>query len=214
MDAIVGTVFVVIVLIFSVIIHEISHGFVALLFGDTTAKDAGRLTLNPMKHLDPFGSILLPILLAVLHAPVIGWARPVPYDPRRLKDPKRESGYIAASGPITNLFLAAIFAGIIRVIFYFMPAAISSPLTGLFDLVVIVNIALAIFNLIPLPPLDGSGILFSILPSSFIGLEFFLRRYGFWVLIFLIFSGLNFITPLISQLHDLFLGQSVLGALQ
>src|SRR3989344_8699741 len=101
--------FQIIVLIFSVMIHEISHGAVALKLGDTTARDLGRLTLNPLKHLDPIGSFLLPLILAISHAPVIGWAKPVPYNPFNLRDPKRGAAIIGVAGPISNIALAIVF---------------------------------------------------------------------------------------------------------
>ncbi|MDO8601830.1 MAG: site-2 protease family protein, partial [bacterium] len=158
--------FYIIVLIFSVIVHEVAHGFVALHFGDQTAKNAGRLTLNPFKHLDPFGSVLLPLLLAFSHLPVFGWAKPVPYDPRNLRHPKRESGYIAVAGPLTNLFVAVVFAILVRVLVATIGLAQYGTLIVLLDVVVWVNLALTFFNLIPIPPLDGSGVLFSLLPPS------------------------------------------------
>jgi len=113
------TIFFVIVLIFSVIIHEISHGYVALWLGDDTAKRAGRLTLNPLAHIDWFGSVLFPFFLAFIGAPVFGWAKPVPYDPRFLPNPKKASGLIALAGPVSNLLMAVIFAIFFRILFQF-----------------------------------------------------------------------------------------------
>src|SRR5687768_15516167 len=159
-------IFYIIVLIFSVILHEIAHGFVALHFGDETAKNAGRLTLNPLRHLDPFGSVLLPLLLALSNLPVFGWAKPVPYDPRNLRRPKQQSGLIALAGPMTNLFIAIVFAGLIRILGALLGPAQYEALPILLDVVVWVNIALTFFNLLPIPPLDGSGVLFSLLPAS------------------------------------------------
>lgn len=198
--------FYIIVLVFSVIVHEIAHGFIALRFGDQTAKNAGRLTMNPLKHLDPFGSILFPLLLAYAHLPVFGWAKPVPYDPRNLRHPKKESGLIALAGPLTNLLLAAVFAGLVRILVATIGVGEYGQLIVLLDVVVWVNIALTFFNLIPLPPLDGSGVLFSLLPTSFRAVEVFMHRYGMYVLLALIFFGLDFLGPVVNWAHGVLVG--------
>ena len=201
------TIFYIIVLVFSVIFHEISHGYIALRLGDTTARDAGRLTLNPLRHIDLFGSILFPLLLAMSGAPVFGWAKPVPYDPRFLKNPKKASGLIALAGPASNFSLAIIFAIFTRILLAVGPdTAMTAKLYLFFYLIIEVNIALAIFNLLPIAPLDGSGVLFSLLPSSFAPVEQFLRRYGFIILILLVTSGANFLSPLIGGLHSFLVG--------
>jgi Zn-dependent protease len=195
--------FYIIVLVFSVIVHEVSHGYIALMLGDDTAKRAGRLTLNPLAHIDLFGSIIFPLILALSHAPVFGWAKPVPYDARFLKNPKKAAGLIALAGPASNFLLAIIFATIIR----FMPLTGSTLVFAqLLSMIVYVNIALAIFNLLPIAPLDGSGVLFSFLPRSLEPVEEFLRRYGFVILIILIMSGANFLNPIISSIYRLLIG--------
>ncbi len=199
-------VFYIIVLVFSVIVHEIAHGFVALRFGDQTAKNAGRLTLNPFKHLDPFGSIILPLLLALSHGPVFGWARPVPYNPANLRHPKRESGLIAAAGPLTNFLVAVIFAIMVRVLIVYPQLSLSPELFLLLNVIIQTNLALAFFNLIPIPPLDGSGILFSLLPYKAQPFMLFLSRYGIFILLVIIFAGLNFLGPLIMNTHSLLIG--------
>lgn len=200
------TIFFVIVLIFSVIIHEISHGYIALWLGDTTAKDAGRLTLNPIKHIDVFGSILLPLLLVIIGAPVFGWAKPVPYDPRFLKNPKRASGLIALAGPASNLLVAIIFAIFSRLLLAQGLTEFTSALYVLVAVIVKVNISLAVFNLLPIPPLDGSGVLFSFLPHQARPIQHVLEKYGFYILILLIMTGLNFLNPIMSALFRLLLG--------
>ena len=158
MDA-TNAIFYVIILVMSIVIHEVSHGFMAEYFGDETARDAGRLTLNPIPHLDIFGSILLPAVLVLTHSPFLfGWAKPVPYNPNNLSNRKWGTIAVAAAGVCANLLIAIVFGIIIRLTshvalqpgFYFITSAI-----------VIVNLALAIFNLVPIPPLDGSKILFS-----------------------------------------------------
>ncbi len=203
------TIFYLIVLIFSVIIHEVSHGYVALMLGDETAKRAGRLTLNPLAHIDLFGSIIFPLLLVFAGAPVFGWAKPVPYDPRFLKNPKKAAGLIALAGPASNFLLAIIFAIFTRILLAAGPAtATTANLYVFFYLIIQVNVALAVFNLLPIPPLDGSGVFFSFLPASFAPVEQTLRRYGFIILILLVSSGVSFLNPLITHIHTFLVGPS------
>ena len=200
------------VLIFSVMIHEISHGYVAEHLGDPTARQAGRLTLNPLKHLDFFGSFLLPVLLflSTNGTFVFGWAKPVPYNPAYLKNPKSGAGKIALAGPISNLILAGVFGIFLR----FLPFIGYSPDSALglfFSFIVYINILLAIFNLVPLPPLDGSKVLFSFLPSSEIGLQtmLFLERYGLFLLLFFMFFGFRFIIPIVDLIFRIFAGSTI-----
>ena len=196
-------IFQLIVFLFSVIIHEISHGYVAERLGDPTARLAGRLTLNPISHLDPVGSVFLPLMLVLLNSPfVFGWAKPVPYDPRNLKDPRTGGGLIAAAGPASNLFLALIFGLLIRLNF-------APQLIPLFGTVVIINIFLALFNLLPIPPLDGSKVLFALLPDSPVvrSAAAITERYGFLILLLVIFTGaFRIIFPLVAYLTKLFAG--------
>ena len=175
-------IFQILILIFSIIIHEISHGFAALCFGDRTAQYEGRLSLNPIKHLDWFGSVFLPLALYLTNAGfMIGWAKPVPYNPYNLRNRKIAEPIIALSGPVSNLLVAIIFGLIVRVLILF---GSSSPLIAIFGFVVIINITLAIFNLIPIPPLDGSKILFAALPIR-AKYKFFeiSERYGLLILL-------------------------------
>lgn len=150
------------VFLFSVVVHEVSHGVMALKLGDSTAKDMGRLTLNPIPHLDPIGSILLPLLLVATGSPfVIGWAKPVPYNPLALrKDMKYGPLKVALVGPGSNLALALITGLLIRLGQGFL----SEVAIGLLIQIVFINVLLAVFNLIPIPPLDGSKILTVLLP--------------------------------------------------
>ncbi len=179
-------------LIFSVIIHEISHGFMAERLGDQTARFAGRLTLNPLRHIDPFGSIILPLILFITHSPVvIGWAKPVPYNPLNLrKDLKYGPLKVALIGPISN-FLVLIVVGL----FARLGVGFLNPTTiGLLGFVALLNASLAIFNLVPIPPLDGSKILTVLFPRYALAIER-TGLYGiFLVFVFLyLFSNILFL---------------------
>lgn len=187
-------IFIFVILIFSVIIHELSHGYVAYSLGDPTAKYAGRLTLNPLKHIDIFGSVILPGILILSSfiangsGIIFGWAKPVPINPYNFKDQKWGSLKVAVAGPASNILLALFFGLIIR----FTPFEFFVSAQGFFlaiSFVVKINIMLAVFNLLPVPPLDGHWILFRFLPESFEKLKFILQQYGFFILIFLIFFG-------------------------
>lgn len=153
-------------LIFSVVIHEVSHGYVAEQLGDPTARMAGRLTLNPLKHLDLFGSFLIPIFLLIANQPVIGWAKPVPYNPYNLENPRKGEGLIALAGPASNLFVAFILGLCIRFlgVFPIFSQLQTELIVTLFGLVAVLNVTLALFNLLPIPPIDGSKVLALILP--------------------------------------------------
>lgn len=165
MDSPIFIVFQLVVLIFSIIIHEISHGFMALKLGDETAKDAGRLTLNPISHIDPIGSVILPLVMFLVGSPILlGWAKPVPYNPLNLhKDPKYGPLKVALAGPFSNLLMALIFGLFIRFGFDIM----STQTVGLLSIIVLLNCVLFIFNMLPLPPLDGSKILTTLLPFKY-----------------------------------------------
>jgi len=178
------TIFSLIILLFSIIMHEIAHGSVALRLGDPTAKNAGRLTLNPLKHIDTFGTILLPLLLVLIRSPfVVGWAKPVPVNPYNFRDQRWGALKVSVAGPATNFLIAVIFGLAIR----FIP--LPETLKFLFGLIVIYNFVLALFNLIPIPPFDGSHILFSVLPARFASLKIFLHQYGLYLLLALMFLG-------------------------
>jgi Zn-dependent protease len=187
-------------------IHEVSHGAMALAFGDRTALYEGRLTLNPLKHIDWFGSVALPLFLFLTSAGfMIGWAKPVPYNPYNLRNRRIGEPMIALAGPLSNIIVAVIFGFLIRILLplYIVPSSFILILA----FVVKNNIALAIFNLIPLPPLDGSKILFSFLPiwKQCIFSES-AQKYGILILIFIAFFFPSFISPIISWVFSLITG--------
>lgn len=196
----------IIILLMSVIVHEVSHGAMAYMLGDPTAKYAKRLSLNPIRHLDLWGSFLVPMFLFIVRSPVLfGWAKPVPYNPYNLKHQKWGPALVAGAGPASNLFIALVFGFLIR----FVPWSSSSfsyALIQVFSLIVLLNILLAVFNLVPIPPLDGSKILFAILPSRFEHIQFFLERYGFFILLFFIFFLFQFILPIVFWLFKIITG--------
>lgn len=202
-------VFQLIVLIFSVIIHEISHGYVAERLGDPTARNAGRLTLNPLKHIDPFGSVILPFILVITGSPILfGWAKPVPYDPRNLKDPRMGAAKIAAAGPSSNFLLALVFGLTVRFGLHFGMSP-DAPLITFFALIAYINILLGVFNLVPIPPLDGSKVLLSLLPATPGAYKFYaaLEKNGMLILILFILFGYSLIVPIIQAIFTLFTGQ-------
>lgn len=195
-------VFQIIVLIMSAIIHEYMHGWMADQLGDPTAKLAGRLTLNPVPHIDLFGSILLPAILVFSGAGfVFGWAKPVPFNPYNLSDQKYGSAKVAIAGPAANFITAIFFGMILR----FVPIS-SLMLVGLLQIIVFINLLLMVFNLVPIPPLDGSKVIAPFLPHNLQVKFVELERYGlFLVLIFIMFA-FPIIMPVISFLFRLIVG--------
>ncbi|MFA5393021.1 MAG: site-2 protease family protein [Candidatus Ratteibacteria bacterium] len=195
------------ILIFSVIIHECSHGVAALRNGDDTARVMGRLTLNPLPHIDIFGTIIIPGLLLLANVPIIiGWAKPVPINPYRFRDFRRGMIEVGVSGPLSNILLALIFAFLLRI-----TGANSIPGVGyLLYFGVFVNFLLAFFNLIPIPPLDGSRILGSLLPLKIEAKYYRIERYGMFIIIALLFLGFfDLLFPVISFLTKLVTGTTL-----
>ncbi len=174
-------------LIVAIILHEISHGVVAYFLGDNTAKDAGRLTLNPIPHIDPFGSIVIPVLGALTHLPVIGWAKPVPVNPSRLRNGRRDMLLVSLAGPGTNFALAFVAAVVARLQFHANGASFviigDLPIRVLVPLLFAeINLFLGIFNFLPIPPLDGASLVERVLPRTWLpGWDRF-RPYGILVL--------------------------------
>lgn len=175
----------------AITVHEASHGYVAYLLGDPTAKNAGRLTLNPLKHLDPLGTLVL------VMTRMIGWAKPVPVDPRYFSDPKRGMMLVSAAGPASNFAMALVFALLHHVLFFYWgsmgnqaSSADPSPLVLMCQAGVVINLALGMFNLLPIPPLDGSKILAGVLPPDMAHGLLRLERYGFVIILVLALTGM------------------------
>jgi Zn-dependent protease len=195
-------------LIVAVILHEISHGVVALWFGDDTAKRAGRLTLNPGPHIDPFGSVILPALGALTGVPVIAWAKPVPVNPSRLRHRRRDMLIVSLAGPTTNFLLAIGSALVARALYNGqvgeLPLSIQIPL-----LFATVNVLLGVFNFLPIPPLDGAAIVERFLPEAWLPRWYQFRQYGFLVLFVLVFTfhiGDRLVVPVVDHVRDFVVG--------
>lgn len=194
-------IFYFLVIVPSAIIHEYAHGWVADMLGDPTARYAGRLTINPVVHIDLWGTILMPIMLSVATggAFMFAYAKPVPYNPYNLKNQKWGPAMVALAGPAANLLLALAFAIVVRV----LPV---SDFTSILATIVYANVMLMVFNLVPIPPLDGSKILYAVLPTSAYKVKDFLDRYGFVILLFFVFFLFGIISPVIQFIFRLLVG--------
>ncbi|PIR70656.1 MAG: site-2 protease family protein [Candidatus Niyogibacteria bacterium CG10_big_fil_rev_8_21_14_0_10_42_19] len=199
-------IFSIAILIMSVVIHEVSHGYVADSLGDPTARYAGRLTLNPLKHLDPVGSVIVPVVTYLFGGFIFGWARPVPYNPYNLKNQKRDPGIVAVAGPLSNILVAVVFGLTIR---FASLLSIPEAFIQVASLIVFINLLLAFFNLIPIPPLDGSKVLFMLLPIRWYKVQPILEQYGMILLIFFILFLFQYILPVIFYAFRFITGQGV-----
>lgn len=182
---------VLVVILVSMTLHEAMHAFMGYFLGDDTAKAEGRLTLNPLKHIDPFMTLLLPLLLAMLGLPIFGGARPVPFNPQRVRHGEWCAAFVALAGPLTNLFLAFLAFGVGVVSGVITSGGlIQNILVGqIISLVVLVNLGFFVFNMLPLPPLDGSRVLYALAPEGVRrGMEW-IERYGVMVVFIIIMIG-------------------------
>lgn len=197
-------VFQIAILIMSVVIHEVAHGYAARYYGDLTAEYEGRLTLNPIKHIDPVGSVFVPIFSYLLGGFVFGWAKPVPYNPYNLKPGRWPEAFVALAGPLSNIGLAIIFGLLLR--------SVSEPSLAFISItasIVYINVLLAVFNLMPIPPLDGSKLLFATFPEKIFKLRNFFERYGLVLVLFFIFFVWELVAPLVSLFFTFLTGLSI-----
>jgi len=191
--------FLYIIIVLSAVFHEYFHAWMAYYLGDPTAKYAGRLTLNPLKHIDPFGTVLIPLFLLFFTGGFIGWAKPVPYNPFNLRDQKWGSTKVALAGPFANFLIASVFGILLR----FMGGG--SFVSFTLSWIVFVNIYLGLFNLIPIPPLDGSKILMDLFPRSRI---LYFLNFSFIGIFLALFLALMFLSPLASAFYQILVGRS------
>ena len=201
----------ILVLLFSVVFHEYAHGWTAWKLGDSTARDSGRLTLNPLPHIDPMGSILVPLMLSFTGSIMLGWAKPVPVNPDRLFNPADDHPKVAAAGPLSNLLLALVSSVLLGLALALWGIPTAGPQGGtttpgfqvflfeMFQMGILINVVLAFFNLLPLPPLDGSWILIRFLPPSARFRYLQLHRYGLLVVVgFLLLVRYTFVGDLVN----------------
>ncbi|HOX61177.1 MAG TPA: site-2 protease family protein [Candidatus Magasanikbacteria bacterium] len=198
---ILSSLFFLVVIIVSAIMHEYAHGWMADRLGDPTARLAGRLTLNPIAHIDPMGTIFMPLILLFVSGGsfMFAFAKPVPFNPYNLRNGKWGPAYVALAGPLSNLLLAAVFGALVR----FLPFSV---LTSFFSLIVYANVLLATFNLVPIPPLDGSKVLFAVLPPSYSHVVVFLERYSLIILLAFLFFGASVLSPITMAVYSFFVG--------
>lgn len=227
-NEIVLIVFYIVILLYSVIIHEVSHGVVALWLGDPTAKYAGRLNLNPIKHIDPVGSVLVPLIMYLSLGFAFGWAKPVPYNPYNLKNQKWGPALVALAGPASNIAMALVAALIAKLIFIpislkiniaenvlspsvlatLIGGSVGAVLFALLIVIVILNVFLAVFNLIPIPPLDGSKILFAVFNFRVETMALF-EQFGFIFLLIIIFLFSAPLAFLLDFVKSIFFGIAI-----
>jgi Zn-dependent protease len=191
----------IVILIMSVVVHELCHGYVAELLGDPTARLQGRLTLNPLKHLELFGSFIVPVLTSMAGFP-FGWAKPVQWNPYNVKNKRWGEFAIALAGPASNILIALVFGIVLRLGLESLPVSFIQ----ITRIVIGINVALAVFNLIPLPPLDGSKILFSLLPPSMIRVRQTLEQYSIFFFLILVFVLWKYVEPIIPFIFKVIVG--------
>ena len=193
--------------VFAITLHEAAHGYAARHFGDPTAWQAGRISLNPLRHIDPVGTVLIPLLILLFSAGsfLFGYAKPVPVNFSRLRNPKRDMFWVALAGPAANLFMALVWAALLKLAWEMPVNDFTVPLSEMSKLGVIINCVLMVLNLLPLPPLDGGRIAVSLLPYPLASKFAQLERWGFPILLLLLFTGILglVMSPLVQMLAGL-----------
>jgi len=194
------------ILLFSLSVHEAAHAWTANRLGDPTARQLGRITLNPIAHIDWIGTVLFPLIALLSHVPLLGWAKPVPVNPRNFRAPRRDFGLVAVAGPVSNLLLAVLGAIVFRVL-YVNGGPGAQQTAAWFAEGAIINITLAVFNLIPVPPLDGGNVAMGLLPVPLAHAIARLRPYGFLMLYALMLTGVlaRVMFPIVDAIRDILL---------
>ncbi len=196
------TIIFIIITIMSLVIHELAHGYTAVAWGDDTPELQGRLTINPVKHLDFVGSLIVPLVTSLTGFGAFGWAKPVQYNPNNLKNLRWGELTIALAGPATNLLLAIITG----IVFRIMYASLSLATIKFLVAIVVINLLLCVFNLIPVAPLDGSKVLFNLFPKFFYKIRPYYEKYSLPILFLFIIFGVAFLNPIISRLFKIIMG--------
>ncbi len=207
-------------LIFSIVLHEVAHGWVANRLGDHTARDMGRLTINPLPHVDLFGTVIIPILCIVMNSPIFGYAKPVPINPYNFRNPKKGMALASIAGPGMNFLLAFLFVLIFRFVIGGLEGKVPQPywnwlavpVSYMLVYGIMINVVLAVLNLVPIPPLDGSRVAYWLLPNKAAAVYYRLERYGLLIVLALFYFGLlgRIISPIVSYVLTLLIGEKII----